>query len=479
LLHVSNRKKQQLSGNFRIFIYSNLRASLSMNNSFIKCLLIIYLCTVACAVTAQPAKVHVFVMEIRDQIDPRMTRYVNLALEEATKTKADYLLIDMDTYGGTLNDADVIRSKLLNFPKPVMVFINPNAASAGALISIACDSIYMSNGASIGAATVVNGAGGEAAPDKYQSYMRSLMRSTAETNNRNPRIAEAMVDQTIQLDSIKQEGKVITLTTTEAIRYGFCEGRANSVEEILKMNNITGYRVSRYELSAIEKIIALFLNPFISGLLILAIIGGIYFELQSPGIGFPLLIAIIAAVLYFVPYYLNGLAANWEIIVFFIGIVLLAVEMFVLPGFGIAGVAGLVCIFGSLILIMVDNDWFDFSRIPAYSMRDSLTAVGIGMMGAILTIIFGGAKFVKSERFKKMTLQHKLDKDQGYTSNFLVKPMIGRTGEAYTVLRPSGKVLIDDTIYDAFTRGDYIDKGATIVVVDQEGSSVKVRKVQE
>lgn len=450
-----------------------------MNNSFYKCLLIIYLLTTAYSTMAQPAKVHVFVMEIRNQIDPRMTRYVNLALEEATKTKADYLLIDMDTYGGTLNDADIIRAKLLNFPKPVMVFINPNAASAGALISIACDSIYMSNGASIGAATVVNGAGGEAAPDKYQSYMRSLMRSTAETNGRNPRIAEAMVDQTIQLDSIKQEGKVITLTTTEAIKYGFCEARANSVEEILKANNITDYRISRYELSTTEKIIALFLNPFISGLLILAIIGGIYFELQSPGIGFPLLIAVIAAVLYFVPYYLNGLAANWEIIVFFIGVVLLALEIFVLPGFGIAGAAGLVCIFGSLILIMLDNDWFDFSRIPAYSMRDSLTAVGIGMMGAILTIIFGGAKFVKSERFKKITLQHKLDKDQGYTSNFLAKPMIGRTGQAYTVLRPSGKVIIEDTIYDAFTRGDYIDKGTTIIVVDQEGSSIKVRKVQE
>jgi membrane-bound serine protease (ClpP class) len=450
-----------------------------MNNSFTKCLLIIYLLLVAFNTRAQPAKVHVFVMEIRDQIDPRMTRYVNLALEEATKSKADYLLINMDTYGGTLNDADIIRAKLLNFPKPVMVFINPNAASAGALISIACDSIYMSNGASIGAATVVNGAGGEAAPDKYQSYMRSLMRSTAETNGRNPRIAEAMVDQTIQLDSIKQEGKVITLTTTEAIKYGFCEGRANSIDEVLKESNITNYRISTYELSTVEKIIALFLNPFISGLLILAIIGGIYFELQSPGIGFPLLIAIIAAVLYFVPYYLNGLAANWEIIVFFVGLVLLAVEMFVLPGFGVAGVAGLVCIFGSLILIMVDNDWFDFSRIPAYSLRDSLTAVGIGMMGAILTIIFGGAKFVNSERFKKLTLQHKLDKDQGYTSNFLEKPMIGRTGQAYTVLRPSGKVIIEDTIYDAFTRGDYIDKGSTIVVVDQEGSSIKVRKVQE
>jgi membrane-bound serine protease (ClpP class) len=337
----------------------------------------------------------------------------------------------------------------------------------------------MSNGASIGAATVVNGAGGEAAPDKYQSYMRSLMRSTAEANGRNPRIAEAMVDQTINLDSIKQEGKVITLTTTEAIKYGYCDGRANSIEEVLKSNNIHNYRISTYELSSVEKIIALFLNPFISGLLILAIIGGIYFELQSPGIGFPLLISIIAAVLYFVPYYLNGLAANWEIIAFVVGLLLIAMEIFVLPGFGVAGIAGIICLFGSLILIMVDNDWFDFSRISTFALRDSLMAVAIGMMGAILTIIFGGAKFVNSERFKKATLQHKMDRDQGYTSNFLLKPMIGRTGEAYTVLRPSGKVKIEDTLYDASTRGDYVEKGSSVVVVDQEGSSLRVRRVQE
>jgi membrane-bound serine protease (ClpP class) len=420
----------------------------------------------------------VLVMEIRSEIDPRTSRYVTLALAEAEKNKADYVVIDMDTYGGTLNDADAIRSKLLTFSKPVFVFINPNAASAGALISIACDSIYMSSGASIGAATVVTGQG-EAAPDKYQSYMRSLMRSTAEANGRNPRIAEAMVDQTIQLDSIKKDGKVVTLTTTEAIKYDFCDGQASSVEDVLKKNNISGYKLIKYELSALEKFIALFLNPYISGLLILAIMGGIYFELQTPGIGFPILVAIIAAILYFVPYYLNGLAANWEIIVFIIGLGLLAVEIFVLPGFGIAGISGLVLIFGSLVLIMLDNDWFDFSRIGADSLTNSLVAVGLGMTGALVTIIVGGARFVQSKRFQKVTLQHKLEKEDGYTSNFNRQPMIGKMGTAYTVLRPSGKVMIEDIIYDAFTRGDYVEKGTPIVVVDQAGTSIKVKKAED
>lgn len=439
--------------------------------------ILLLLCLLAGTYTslAQSSPKQVFVMEIRSEIDPRTSRYVTLALAEAVKIKADYVLIDMDTYGGTLNDADAIRSKLLTFSKPVFVFINPNAASAGALISIACDSIYMSSGASIGAATVVTGQG-QAAPDKYQSYMRSLMRSTAEANGRNPRIAEAMVDQNIRLDGIKEEGKVVTLTTTEALKYDFCDGQVSSLEEILKKNNITGYKIVKYELSVTERLIALFLNPFISGLLILAIIGGIYFELQSPGIGFPLIIAIIAAILYFVPYYLNGLAANWEIIVFVIGLGLLAVELFVLPGFGIAGISGLVLIFGSLVLIMLDNEWFDFSRIASDALRNSLIAVGLGMTGAMVTIIVGGAKFVQSKRFKKITLQHKLEKEEGYTSNFNRLPMMGKTGTAYTVLRPSGKVLIENVIYDAFTRGDYIEKDTPIVVINQEGTSIRVKK---
>jgi membrane-bound serine protease (ClpP class) len=114
----------------------------------------------------------------------------------------------------------------MDFKKPIWVYINSDAASAGALISIACDSIYMSPGASIGAATVVDGSG-EKAPDKYQSYMRSIMRSTAEENGRDPRIAEGMVDESFAIDSIKLEGQVITFSTSEAIKMVFVRRRLN------------------------------------------------------------------------------------------------------------------------------------------------------------------------------------------------------------------------------------------------------------
>jgi membrane-bound serine protease (ClpP class) len=426
---------------------------------------------------AQNEKKKVMVMEIKAEIDPRMSRYVKLALAHAEKINADYIIIDMDTFGGALNDAKEIVDMLMDEKRPLWVFINADAASAGALISIACDSIYMSPGATIGAATVVNGTG-EAAPDKYQSYMRSIMRSTAEENGRDPHIAEGMVDENVVIDSLKQAGKVITFTTMEAIENNYCEAKVESIEEILKLNNVESYEIERFELGASEKIIAVFLNPFISGLLILVIIGGIYFELQTPGIGFPLFAALTALVLYLVPYYLNGLAEYWEIIALFTGIILLIIEIFVLPGFGIAGVAGITLTLVSLILIMLNNDFFNFEFVPLGDIIVATFATVGGLTGGVLLLFFGGARLTKTKAFQRIALNDTQEKSQGYTVNTLSDTLVGKKGSAYTVLRPGGKVLIDDQIYDAFTRGDYVERGDSIEVIGNEGITLKVRKTE-
>ena len=426
--------------------------------------------------TAQTAKPQVMVMKIRDEIDPRMLRQVKLALEHAEKIKADYIIIDMDTYGGVLTDAKEIVDLVMGVKKPIWVFINSDAASAGALISIACDSIYMMPGASIGAATVVEG-DGKQAPDKYQSYMRSIMRSTAEVNHRDPRIAEGMVDDRIVIDSIKQAGKVITFTTSEAIKYGYCEAKVESIEEILKRNKIENYQLHRFQLGATEKIVAFFLNPFISGILILVILGGIYFELQSPGIGFPLFAALTALVLYLVPYYLSGLAQYWEIIALFIGILLLMAEIFVIPGFGVAGVAGITLTVVAMILIMLNNDFFNFEFVPMGSIVMATFATLGGISGGMLLLFFGGAKLTNTKAFQRMALMDTQESTQGYSVNTSNPSLLGKTGIAHTVLRPSGKVFIDEQVYDAFTRGEYVEKGESIEVIGTEGVTLRVRKV--
>ena len=419
----------------------------------------------------------VFHLQISDDIDPRTNRYTELGLEQAEEMGADYVILELDTYGGALNDADDIRTRILEFEIPIYSFINKDAASAGALISIACDSIYMAPGSSIGAATVVTG-DGEAAPDKYQSYMRSIMRSTAEATNRNPKIAEGMVDEDIQVDSIATEGKVITFSVSEAMKHGFCEAELSSIDEIMLRSGVDSYSIETYDLSASEKIIAFFLNPFVSGILIMVIMGGIWFELQTPGIGFPIAAALLALIMYLTPYYMNGLAENWEIALFVAGIILIGLEVFVIPGFGVAGVLGIAATTTSLVLIMLNNDMFDFSFVKSSDAFIAILTTFLAITCAIVLLFVLGVRLTNSKAFERIALVDSQGKDSGYTSSVYKKQhLIGKKGTAFTILRPSGRVMIEDQLYDAYTRGDYITQDEMVEVISDEGTSLKVKKV--
>ena len=220
------------------------------------------------------SKAKVYYYKIDDNISKPAQRTTEKAVEAAEAAKVDYLFLELNTFGGELDAADKIRTALLNATMPTIVFVNNNAASAGALISIACDSIYMAPGASIGAASVVN-QNGEIMPDKYQSYMRSLMRSTAETNGRDPDIAQAMVDPDVEVRGVSEKGKVLTFTPEEAIQNGYCEGEAENREEVLRAAGIDNYEFVEQELTWVDKVINLLVNPAVSGLLIMFIIGGL------------------------------------------------------------------------------------------------------------------------------------------------------------------------------------------------------------
>jgi len=420
----------------------------------------------------------VYTFDIMEEIAPPVWHVTKKSLQAARDTSADLILIHMNTYGGMLETADSIRTAILQSPIPVWVFIDNNAASAGALISIACDSIYMRPGGNIGAATVVNQTG-EAVPDKYQSYMRSMMRSTAEAKGRNTRIAEGMVDPRIKIPGVSDSGSVITFTASEAIKHGFCEGTANSIEDVLRMNGIKNYTLIRHHLTFADKIIRFLISPVISGLLIMIIIGGIYFELQSPGIGFPIGASIVAALFYFMPLYIEGLAANWEIILFIVGVILIAVEIFALPGFGVAGVLGILFMMTGLVLSMVDNMGFDFGSFPMEDLLLSLFTVIIASFLSLIGSIYLSQKLfsTQSHFLGGLALATTQDKDQGYTSaDSSYTSMIGREGIAKTVLRPSGKVEIDDEIYDATAETGFIDKDEPVRVTRYINTQLFVRK---
>jgi membrane-bound serine protease (ClpP class) len=418
----------------------------------------------------------VYKFDVKEEIGPPVWRKMQQAFDEAKDWDADLILLHMNTYGGLVTHADSMRTKILNSKIPVWVFIDNNAASAGALISIACDSIYMRKGANIGAATVVNQSG-EQMPDKYQSYMRSTMRSTAEAKGRNPEIAEAMVDASLAVTGVSDSGKVITFTASEAMTHGFCEGMHESVDEVLKQNGFPEYEVKTYVVGELETFIGWMINPAVSGVLIMIIIGGIYFELQSPGIGFPIAASVIAALLYFTPLYLGGLAENWEIIIFLVGIVLVAVEVFVLPGFGVAGIAGIAFIMASLILSLINNVGFDFEMTMETQIINAFLTVLLATVGGFFGSIYLAHKFVTTSMMSSMVLSSVQKKEDGFVGvDAKEHEMIGKQGIAFTILRPSGKVEIEGDIYDATALTGYIDKGESIQVVKYETAQLFVRK---
>jgi membrane-bound serine protease (ClpP class) len=439
-----------------------------------KLFILLILACLTHTVSAQQTKV--MVMDMKGDIDGLMRRHVSLALDHARQTNADVVIIEMDTYGGLLNEAQEIVDDIMTFKKPVWVFINSDAASAGALIAIACDSIYMVPHGKIGAATAVNEYG-EKAIEKVQSYTRDIMRAAAEKSKRDPRIAEGMVDEDSEIEGIKKKGQIISFTTTEAMKHGYCEGKVASVEEILKTNNMKDYEIDRYEPSFTEGIVSFFLNPFISGILISLIIAGIYFEMQAPGLGFAGLVSLVALVLYLVPYYLNGLAENWEVLTLVIGIGLIGAEIFIIPGFGVAGISGITLTVLSLVLIMVDNHAFDFEGVSTHNLLLATMAAVGGLFGGIALLFFGGARLTRTTAFKNFTLTETQKSEEGFTVSVYKERMIGKDGIAHTVLRPSGRVLIDNQIFDAFTRGEYVEKGSRIEVVSQEGSTLLVKPV--
>jgi len=420
----------------------------------------------------------VFRFDIMTEILPGTARMVSRAMENASTVNADVILIHMNTYGGMLDAADSIRTRLLNSSIPIIVFIDNNAASAGALISIACNKIYMRSGSSIGAATVVD-MEAKALPDKYQSYMRSMMRATAEKRGRDPKIAEAMVDPRTYIPGINDSGKVLTFTTSEAIKNGYCDGQAESLTELLEKENLSQSKIIEYKPTWIDNIIGFFMNPAISGILILIMLGGIYFELQTPGIGFPIIAAVAAAILYFAPLYLEGLAENWEIVLVIAGFILLAVELLFFPGFGVAGIAGIICMISGFTLSLIPNEGFDFGFSASDHIMQSLTVVLSSMVVSLIFFFVFGRKVLMTKTFGRLILQDALSSGQGYVSAG-DQPEIkrGEKAIAYSDLRPAGKVNLNGRFLNAVAEIGFIEKGKEVIITDVDGLKVTVREAE-
>ena len=404
-------------------------------------------------------------IRLDQNIDPAARRLVTLGLEKAAEAEADYVLLDLNTYGGAVDAADSIRNAILRSDIPVISFVNMQAASAGALISIACDSIYMKTGSSIGAATVVDQTG-NVMPDKYQSFMRGMMRSTAQATGRDPMIAESMVDT----------ANVLSLTPSEAIEVGFCEGICEDEFEVAhKVVGSDSFIIRNMEddISWLDRLIQFLLNPLLQSIFMMMIIGGIFVEIRTPGIGLPLVTAIVGALLYFAPAYLGDLVSYWEILLFVVGLVLIGVEIFVLPGFGVCGVLGIIAVVLSLAFAMVDNAEL-FHWDGSLNLQPILRPIGIVIISASAAI-FGSVLLVRklfaTRSFDHIALRQELKADEGFTGVASgLESFVGETVTVFTDLRPSGKVkTADGHIFEATLKfGGFAEKGTSLTVISAE-----------
>ena len=413
-------------------------------------------------------------IRLDQDIDPSSQRLVTTGLEKAREAHADYVILDLDTYGGAVNAADSIRSAILRYEKPVVAFVNMQAASAGALISIACDSIYMKTGSSIGAATVVSQTG-EVMPDKYQSFMRGMMRATAEATGRDPKIAESMTDT----------ANVLSLTPTEAIAVGFCEGICETEFEVAEKivgGNEFVIKNMEDDMTWLDKLIQLLLNPLLQSIFMMMIIGGIFVEIRTPGIGLPLVTAIVGALLYFAPAYIGHLAQSWEILLFVVGLLLIAVEIFVLPGFGVCGISGIIAVITALAFSMVDNIEF-FHWDGTLNLRPIIQPLGIVVLSAAAAI-FGSVWIVRklydTRSFDRIALRQEMKSEEGFTGVVSgLEELVGQSVTVFTDMRPGGKVITSDgRIHEATLKfGGFVSKGETLRVVSAEQGRLYCEKL--
>ncbi len=437
-------------------------------------------------VTAEPFSVEdeksaagkrVYVIRVEGLIDNGLNMYIDRGVSAAEQDEnAVGVILHMDTFGGLVDAADKIRKRLLAASVPVVTFIDVNAASAGALISFASDSIFMAPGGSIGAATVVDGTG-EKAEEKMQSYMRGLMRSTAEARGYDPRIAEAMVDERIEIEGIIAEGELLTLSASEALKYGVSSATLRSLREVAAWMGWEEAELFNMDELWQESVIRFFASPLLQSLLLLMMLGGLYFELQSPGVGFAGGIAALGALLFFLPLYIMGLAQIWEILLVMLGIALILVELFVLPGFGIAGVSGVILVLFGLFASMVGNVGFNFPtfeqmRVEMWTLTASLV-IGIAFIASTIRYV------MKTPLFGRLVLTKTTDRASGYTSYENKDALMGQVGTTLTPLRLSGTARFGDRRVDVISDGSFIQKDKQVRVIATDAGRVVVTLDEE
>ena len=401
-------------------------------------------------------------------VENGLAPYVARALREAQEAGAAAAYLDIDTPGGRVDAAERISDAIRRSTLPVYAFVNPRAFSAGALIAISAQAIYMRPGAVMGAATPVDGQG-QRAPEKMVSAMRAEFRAVAEERGLDPRVAEAMVDEAIAIPDLVREGELLTLTSGEARKVGYAKGEVADEAALLAAVGLGGARVVAVEPNWAEQVVRFLTNPLVSPLLLSLGMLGLVLEIKSGGFGIGGLVSLASLGLFFGSSFVLGLAGWEEVLLLGLGIVALAVEVFVLPGFGVAGVLGLAAIGGAIVLSLMG---------AAPSGGDVVQAVAILGASLLITVavMYTWLRHIpNSDRFGGLFLRGEMAQADGYVSAALRADLVGQEGVAVTDLRPAGTATIAGERVDVVTEGEYVAQGSAVRVLRSEGYRHVVR----
>lgn len=414
----------------------------------------------------------VYLARIDSEIDLGMAPYVKRVLADAEKSGAQAIIFHINTFGGRVDAATQIKDAILNSRIRTIAYIDKRAISAGALIALSCEKIVMVPGASIGATTVVDQTGTKQS-EKYQSYMRSEMRSTAEKNGRRIDIAEGMVDERIIVADLADDStKLITLTSEEALKFGIADTILSSIEEVKKEFQLEVSQVVEEKSNFAEEFIRFVNNPFVSSILIMIGMVGLFTEIKTGGWGWPGTVAVIALLLFFGSAYILELASAFEIVIFVVGVILLILEIFVIPGFGIVGVLGILLMVAGLFLGLVG----DFSITDSSDLSNAIIQLAGSFVMTGVFIYFLSKLLPKTRVWNNLILSTNITSKSGYASNLEYGTLIGAEGVALTDLRPSGTALINEKRVDVVTDGEFIKNGTKLVVNFIQGSKVVVEE---
>ena len=421
------------------------------------------------SVTAQTSAPVVWVIPIEGMIDLGLAPFLARTIREARDAKAAAVLLDINTFGGRVDAAVAMRDTLINSPVRTIAFVNQRAISAGALIALACDTLVMAKGGTSGAATPVLAGNGETRPtdEKSVSYVRKEFRATAEVRNRPPEFAEAMVDADVEIAGVIEKGKLLTLTTSEALTHKVADLTAATVDEALTAAGIAGPQVRHARQTWAETLVRFLTNPIVSSLLMTVGLLGLLVEIRTPGFALPGTIGLLSLGLFFWGHWIVQLAGWEELLLVSLGVLLLALEVFVFPGTTLAGIAGGIALVAGLGMTLVGA-----------GATLSVIAVALGRVAVSLLLAMAGAFAIlrvlpRLPLGRRLVLATGVEGDSAPESDHLLR---GRTGTARSPLRPAGIAEIDGVRVDVVSDGGFIDAGATIQVTRVDGNRIVVRQ---